>query len=115
MNYLSRLLCLALLMFGGSCLYGLAMPRINEVINRNIDSHRRATVLSTQSTMVSLFFIPLSTVMGAVSKEWGMQAVMLALALWLCLTGGGLSWMAMRKKEASAPLSPLPPAGEVAR
>ena len=90
---------IALLMLGGSCIYGIAQPRINEVINKNIDSSRRATVLSTQSTMVSLFFIPLSTVMGAVSKHWGIQSVLLALAVWLCLTGGALSLLAMSRRK----------------
>jgi MFS family permease len=95
---------IVLLMFGGSCLYGIAMPRINEVINKNIDSSRRATVLSTQSTMVSLFFIPLSTIMGAISKHWGIQAVLVALAVWLCLAGGVLSLLAMSRRKPNVNL-----------
>lgn len=94
-----------LLMFGGSCLYGIAMPRVNEVINRNIDSSRRATVLSTQSTMVSLFFIPLSNIMGAVSKHWGIQAVLMGLAAWLVVAGVVLGVMAMSKRRAAIALA----------
>jgi len=88
-----------LLMLGGSCIYGIGMPRVNEVINRNIDSSRRATVLSTQSTMVSLFFIPLSTVMGAVSKHWSIQAALVGLAVWLCLAGGALSLLVLSRRK----------------
>ena len=93
---------IALLMLGGSCIYGIAQPRINEVINKNIDSSRRATVLSTQSTMVSLCFIPLSTVMGAVSNHWGIQAVLVGLSVWLCLTGAALSLLALSRRRAAA-------------
>ena len=91
---------IVLLMLGGSCIFGMASPRINEVINKNVDSTRRATVLSTQSAMVSLFFIPLSTVMGAVSKHWGIQAVLVGLSLWLCMTGGCLSLLALSRRKA---------------
>ncbi len=99
---------IALLMLGGSCIFGMASPRINEVINNNVDSSRRATVLSTQSAMVSLFFIPLSIVMGAVSKHWGIQAVLVGLAVWLVVAGGCLSSLAVSRRK---PLSPLPLAG----
>lgn len=91
-----------LLMFGGSCLYGLAQPRVNEVINNNIDSARRATVLSTLSTMGSVYFIPLSLMMSTVSKHWGIQAVLVGLAIWLCLAGGALSLLAMSRRKAKA-------------
>ncbi len=89
-----------LLMMGGSCIFCLASPRINEVINNNVDSSRRATVLSTQSTMVSLVFIPLSNVMGIVSKHWGIQAVLVAVALWLCLAGMCLGLLALSRRKA---------------
>jgi hypothetical protein len=95
-----------LLMMGGSCIYGIAMPRINEVINKNIDSSRRATVLSTQNTMVALVFIPLSTVMGAVSKHWGIQAVLVGLAVWLCLTGVCLSLLALSRRNKKPTATP---------
>lgn len=76
-----------LLMVGGTCIYGAASPRVNEVINKHVDSSRRATVLSTQSLMVSALFIPISAIMGYVSKHWGIQAVLFSLALWLCVAG----------------------------
>jgi predicted MFS family arabinose efflux permease len=94
---------IALLMFGGSCLYGIAMPRVNQVINSNVDSSRRATVLSTLSTMGSVYFIPLSMIMSVVSKHWGIQAVLVALAIWLAVAGVVLSVMAAARKK-SAPL-----------
>jgi len=92
---------IVLLMMGGSCIFGMASPRINEVINKNVDSARRATVLSTQSAMVSLLFIPLSTVMGAVSKHWGIQAVLIGLALWLCVAGGCLSLLVVSRRKGA--------------
>ena len=91
---------IVLLMMGGTCIFGMASPRVNEVINRCVDSSRRATVLSTQNLTVSLFFIPLSTLMGSVSKHWGIQAVLLGLALWLCLAGVCLGALALRRKSA---------------
>jgi len=97
---------IVLLMLGGSCIFGMASPRINEVINKNVDSARRATVLSTQSAMVSLFFIPLSMVMGAVSKHWGIQAVLVGLAVWLCVTGSALSLLAVSRKKPDMSLLP---------
>ena len=92
----------ALLMFGGTCLFGMASPRFNEVINRNIDSARRATVLSTQNLMVSLLFIPLSTLMGLLSRHWGVQAVLIGLAAWLCVSGTALGLLALSRRRSSA-------------
>lgn len=88
----------ALLMFGGTCIYGAASPRVNEVINKHADSSRRATVLSTQNLMVSALFIPVSAVMGHVSKLWGIQAVLFSLALWLCVAGLSLLLFARYRK-----------------
>jgi hypothetical protein len=60
--------------------------------------------------MVSLFFIPLSTIMGAVSKHWGIQAVLLALAVWLCLMGGALWLLAVSsRRRSSVVLEAYPP------
>jgi MFS family permease len=81
----------AVLMIGGSCLYGIANPRVSETINRHVDPARRATVLSTQSLLVSLLFIPLSRIMGLVSKAHGVQGMLLSLALWLALAGACLA------------------------
>jgi MFS family permease len=89
----------ALLMMGGTCIYGMASPRVNEVINRHVDSSRRATVLSTQTLMISLLFIPLSTVLGYLSKHWGIQAVLLGIAVWLCAAGIMLALVAAKRKR----------------
>lgn len=89
----------ALLMMGGTCIYGMASPRVNEVINKHVDSARRATVLSTQSLLVSTLFIPLSSVMGMLSKHAGIQAVLLGLAAWLCLAGGMIGLLAVRRRR----------------
>jgi len=80
----------ALMMIGGSCTYGMTAPRVSEAINRHVDPARRATILSTQSLLVSLLFIPLSWVLGFVAKHWGIQAVLFALAVWLGIAGVSL-------------------------
>ena len=38
----------ALLMVGGTCIYGIAAPRVSEAINRHVGSERRATILSSE-------------------------------------------------------------------
>jgi MFS family permease len=85
----------SLLMIGGTCIYGMASPRVTEAINRHVGSERRATILSTQSLLTSLLFIPLSRLMGHISDAYGVQAVLLAVALWLGIAGlclAGWQW-----------------------
>ena len=90
----------ALLMAGGTCVYGIAAPRVSEAINKNVGSERRATVLSTQSLLTSLLFMPVSTVMGRVSEAAGVQATLLAIAGWLCIAGLSLALWALRRRQA---------------
>lgn len=80
-----------LLMIGGSCLFGLASPRVSEAINARVDSARRATVLSTQSLVASLFFIPTSLTLGWLDSRHGVGGALLGIAAWLVLAGGLLS------------------------
>lgn len=89
----------ALLMFGGTCIFGMASPRVSEVINRNVDSARRATVISTQSLLVSVFFIPLSTLIGHLSKEGGIQQALHGIAVWLLFAGLMLAFLAARRRR----------------
>lgn len=88
-----------MLMIGGTCIYGMAAPRVSDAINRHVGSERRATVLSTQNLCVSLLFIPLSWVMGEVSDAQGVGAVHAALALWLGLAGLCLALWCLRKRR----------------
>lgn len=87
----------ALLMIGGSCLFGLANPRVSEAINRRVDSSRRATVLSTQGLMTSLFFVPTSLAVGAVNDHHGIGGSLLAIAGWLLVAGVCLSLLLVNK------------------
>lgn len=87
----------AFLMVGGSCLFGLANPRVSEAINRRVDSSRRATVLSTQGLMISLFFVPTSLVVGAVNDHHGIAGSLLAIAGWLAVAGVLLSLLLVNK------------------
>lgn len=94
---------IALLMVAGTCIYGAASPRVNEIINRHVDSSRRATILSTQNLMVSLLFIPVSAVIGHISKKWGIQASLLGIAAWLSFAGLCLGMLALyRRRKARA-------------
>lgn len=88
-----------LLMLGGSCLFGLANPRVSEAINQRVDSTRRATILSTQSLMTSLLFIPVSSVIGWVSDHHGITGTLLAIAAWLCCAGLLLVFFFTRKSR----------------
>lgn len=89
----------ALLMVGGTCIYGMTAPRVSEAINRHVTSDRRATILSTQSLLVSLLFMPVSAVMGRVSEAFGVQAVLVSLALWLCVAGVALAAFGLRRRR----------------
>ncbi len=89
----------ALLMVGGSCLYGLANPRVSEAINARVDSARRATVLSTQSLVVNVFFVPTSLVVGWVASHHGIGGSLLAIAGWLLLAGALLSLLLISRER----------------
>jgi MFS family permease len=90
-----------LLMISGTCIYGMAQPRVSEAINRHVGSERRATVLSTQSLCVSMLFIPLSWAMGEVSERFGIGATHYGLAGWLGIAGICLAvWCHRRNRRA---------------
>jgi len=91
-----------MLIIGGSCLLGVLSPRVTEAINQLVGSERRATILSTQSVMAFLLFIPTSAGAGWVSGKWGIQTSLLAIALWLCVAGiclGG--WQLLRRYKSA--------------
>jgi hypothetical protein len=75
---------------------------VSEAINRHTDSGRRATVLSTQSLLTSLLFMPVSAGLGRVSEAHGVQAALLALAGWLCLSGFALALRVARRRKAQS-------------
>jgi len=76
-----------LLMIGGSFLFGLSMPRVNDAINSRVDSSRRATILSTTNLLRELFFIPVSIVIGITVTAGGIGYGLYAVAGWLSLAG----------------------------
>ena len=87
----------ALLMLGGSVLYGIASPRVSEAINSRVGSERRATILSTQSLICNLFFIPTSIGMGWVAENYSIGAALIAIAAWLGIAGIALSFVVVRR------------------
>ena len=58
-------------------------PRVTEAINQLVGSERRATILSTQSVMTFLLFIPTSAEASWVSGRWGIQTSLFAIALYI--------------------------------
>lgn len=91
-----------LLMLAGTCLYGMAAPRVSEAINRNVGSERRATILSTQSLITSLAFIPLGIGMGHVAENHGVNIMLAAMAGWLSMAGLALVVWCLRKRSRAA-------------
>ena len=77
----------ALLMLGGSCLFGMSNPRIDNAINSRIDSSRRATILSTKNLLVQLFFIPSSLIIGILIDKGGISFGLYGIIGWLMLGG----------------------------
>lgn len=90
----------ALLMVGGTCLFGLSAPQVRDIINRHADPDRRATVLSVQSLAASLVFVPLSAVLGKVESGYGLRMALVCIAVWLCVCGVCLAAVAFKKSRA---------------
>lgn len=91
----------ALLMVAGTCLYGMASPRVSEVVNRHTGSERRATVMSTQSLLCALVFMPLGLLMGRAEKAASVDVMLLYMALWLCFAGACMGlWCLYRNRRA---------------
>lgn len=87
-----------LLMLAGTCLYGVAAPRVSEAINRAVGSDRRATILSTQGLLTSLAFIPLSMGMGRVENLHGVDAMLVGISVWLSVAGVCLAGWCLRRR-----------------
>jgi hypothetical protein len=65
--------------------------------------------------MVSLMFIPLSTVMGAVSKHWGICAVLIGVAIWLVAAKIMIELMvARRSRSAPEEIAAVPAVNDAA-
>lgn len=60
--------------------WGIAFPLIQDTINQQIDSSRRATVLSVSSLMIRFVFIPLGFGIGWVVDHHGIDKAFIALA-----------------------------------
>jgi len=76
-----------LLMLGGTCIYGIISPRVNEAVNKSVGSDRRATALSTTSLVYHMLFIPLSLMIGWISDNVGVRWNLIAIAAWLIFAG----------------------------
>ncbi len=93
---------IALLMIGGTGIYGIAMPRVNNAINTRIASDRRATVLSTLNLLRELLFIPLGLIVGWAAGAHGIDHALMAVAGWLAMAGifiAAWAWMKTRRER----------------
>jgi len=90
-----------LLLTGGSCIFGMTLPRVNEAINKNIGSERRATALSTLSLLGSALFIPISSLVGWVTDQTTIQWGLMSLCAWLILSGAGLMWLKIKRAKTA--------------
>jgi len=86
------------LLLGGSIIWGLAAPIVQDALNKRIPSTRRATILSTASLMVNLIAIPLYIVIGHMSDAHNIQAGPLTLA---ALMGGAMASTFVFKKSVT--------------
>ncbi len=94
---------IVLLMAGGSLIYGLAMPRIQEAINIRVGSERRATILSTASLLQQLAFIPMGVLIGALVDSGGAGAGLFGVASWLAASGAFLALWALGRSRNKSP------------
>ncbi len=93
---------IALLMIGGTGIYGIAMPRVNNAINTRIASDRRATILSTLNLLRELLFIPLGLIVGWAASTRGIDHALMAVAAWLAMAGifiAAWAWMKTRRER----------------
>ncbi len=90
---------IVLLMLGGSCLFGLTAPRVDNAINKRVGSERRATILSTSSLLRQLFFIPLSIGIGWIIDHADISAGLISTAGWLGLGGLLLGLWALKRNR----------------
>lgn len=87
------------MIFCSTFLYGLAQPQIRAAINNRVESHRRATILSTSSLVQSLLFIVLSVVAGMVHDRYGVSGGLYSVSVWLMISGLVLIVWGRRKKS----------------
>lgn len=91
-----------LLMVGGTCIYGIAMPRVNNAINMRIASDRRATVLSTVNLLRELLFIPLGLIVGWMTTHIGIHTGLWSITAWLALAGICIAaWAGLRQRQSA--------------
>lgn len=92
----------ALLMVGGSFLFGLSMPRVSDAINSRVDSSRRATILSTVNLLRELFFIPVGLVVGVAVTAGGVGYGLFTIAAWLSLAGLFIALWAWQRSRTNS-------------
>lgn len=77
--------------------FGFAMPRAQEAINKLVDSSMRATVLSSANLCMSLGFIPLSQFLGIVTDSTNMMIGLIYYAVLLAALAVGIRLFTHRR------------------
>lgn len=91
----------ALLMFGGTFIYGVSLPKVNDAINKRVGSERRATVMSTASFMREIVFIPLSIAVGWATTQFSVAHGLYAIVGWLTVSALMLLFVASKQTKQS--------------
>ncbi len=90
------------LLLVGQAMYGVANPVVSDVISQRAEPERRATILSAQSLLASLFFTILSIPYGWLAEHQGVQVSLLALADVLVVLGLPAWLLLLRQTRISA-------------
>ncbi len=89
-------------LFLGGLAWGMGSPLMATAVNKRVESHRRATILSVKSLVHRLVFLPLSLLAGPLADGYGAKAAMFALLLFMA-TGVALSFICMARHHMFKP------------
>lgn len=90
-------------LFLGSMSWAVGWPALQDAINQQIGSERRATIVSTASLMIRLAFMPIGALASHVADQHGVQSSLLVLAAFhigLGLLVGTTMFVLKRRKSA---------------
>ena len=86
----------------GGLAYGMGTPLMDAAVNKRIESHRRATVLSVKSLVHRLIFLPLSLLIGPLADDYSAKIAMASLLVFMII-GVALSFICMARHHMFAP------------
>jgi hypothetical protein len=88
----------------GTIAYAVGEPALQDAINTQVGSERRATVISAASLVIHMAFLPVAPLAGHVAQVYGVQASLLMLASFhLTCAGAVVVVMTAFKRRHSVP------------